>query len=84
MQWRHGDPISLELIVREVDWSGAYTAAVGEEPISVTAVLEGADTRFTFSATAAESAIWAIGNHPFWCRDAAGLTRFNGGVEVTR
>lgn len=83
LQWVAGDPISLQLVVRGIDWSGAYTATVGGSPITVTAVYDSTDTTFTWSATKVESAVWPPASaYPFECRNSAGLTRFNGSAKV--
>ncbi len=91
LKWVHGDPVSLGFTVKNVDWSGTYTAQIRKAQIStsallgaltVTATLVGADTVFTLTMSAVNSALIPAGNH-FWdLQQTGGVTRLRGVVEV--
>jgi hypothetical protein len=91
LEWVEADPVSLAFRVAAADWSGTYTAqirarhkAVGEliGTLTVTAVLDGADTLFTLTLTEAESGEIVSGQYYWDMQQVGGVTRLAGYVSV--
>lgn len=92
LRWVAGDPISLSFIVKDIDWSGVYTAQIrrrqnptsellGSLTVSAT-YLAGTGTTFVLSMLKALSELVPSGTW-FWdLQQSAGVTRLRGQVEV--
>lgn len=86
LKWWKDDPISLQVTVKGVDWSGTYTAEVlttagaNVLTLTVTATLTGEDTVFTFTNTDTTSV--AAGTYVWECQETGGQTRFAGAAVV--
>lgn len=94
LRWVAADPVSLSFIVRDVDWSGSYTAQVrkrqnptsdllGTLTVSAT-YLAGTGTTFVLSMSQALSTAIPAGSWYWDLQQVAGVTRFRGSVEVVQ
>lgn len=92
LKWHQGDPVSLSFRVLDVDWSGTYTGAIYTDDtaatqlaaFTVTATYDAGQERTTFTLTMSDSTSDSVpAGLWYWkIRQTAGLTRFEGAVEV--
>lgn len=89
--WVAGDYVSLAFTVSGVNWAGSYISQVRTDTsptatlmgsFVVTAVYDGANTLFTLTMSAANSALIPAGNYYWDIQQVGGLTRLRGSVRV--
>ena len=90
LRWYKGDPVSLSWKVIGANWTGTYTAGIYKDETAatllatatVTATYATLDTTFVFTLSDAASDSVPAGLWYYKVREAAGLTRFAGPVQV--